>query len=141
MRNQQNGISVTVRASISVWNLDFSAPAKAVLTPGTYAPVNRYPLTSFNGLSVTNDSRGCIQLTGRFVVLAVSYAPDGTVETFAADVEQHCGDNNAALFGAIRYNSTLDASSIRRCISSLRALHHRVTARNRYWRQHRVWRR
>ena len=48
---------------------------------------------------------GCNELTGRFEILDISIASDGTVQRFAADFEQHCEDAVAGQFGAIRYNS------------------------------------
>ena len=58
------------------------------------------------GLDISGMSRGCNTLTGRFVVLEVEYAGED-VTRFAADFEQHCENQDAALFGAIRYNSTI----------------------------------
>jgi hypothetical protein len=40
-------------------------------------------------------------------VLEAVYDGNGNIQRFAADVEQHCEDRDAALFAAIRYNSTV----------------------------------
>ena len=90
--------------------MDLSAENNLPLVPGVYARATRYPFTPFAGLDVVANSRGCNELTGRFVVLEAVYAPNGTVQRFAADVEQHCEDADPGLFAAIRYNSTLDAT-------------------------------
>jgi hypothetical protein len=41
------------------------------------------------------------------VVLEAVYGAGGAVERFAADYEQHCSNAVPALFGSVRYNSTL----------------------------------
>ena len=111
-RNDRNGVSVSFRPPgmlpcRSFWRLDFSATADAPLTVGTYGGATEYPWTPLNGLSVSGSGRACSSLTGRFVVHEVVYRSDGSVRRFAADFEQHCGDGVPALFGAIRYNSTI----------------------------------
>src|SRR5262249_36976971 len=45
--------------------------------------------------------------TGRFVVLEASFDAGGNVLSFAADFEQHCEGDAPALYGAIRFQSTL----------------------------------
>jgi hypothetical protein len=91
------------------WRLDFIAAGDVPIVVGTYLTARRYPFTTFNGLDVHGDGRGCNELTGRFVVLDVAYgpAPDFEILRFAADFEQHCEDQAPALFGAIRYNSVV----------------------------------
>jgi HYR domain-containing protein/VCBS repeat protein/List-Bact-rpt repeat protein len=94
-------------AYVSSWRLAFGSGGEVPLTVGSYRDARWIPFTSFNGMDVSGDSRGCgNDLTGRFDVLEVVYAPDGTVLRFAADFEAHCG-REPALFGAIRYNSTI----------------------------------
>ena len=85
--------------------VEFSAPEGRRLAPGYYSAARRYPFTPFNGLSVSSTGAGCNELTGRFVILDISIGSDGTVDNFAADFEQHCGDAAAGEFLAIRYNS------------------------------------
>ena len=89
------------------WRLTFSGPGGTVPGPGVYEAARRAPFTRFNGLDVSGVS-GCNDLTGRFVVLEAVYA-GGNVVRFAADFEQHCGDADAGIFGAIRYNSTVSS--------------------------------
>jgi hypothetical protein len=93
--------------STVLWTGDFSAPGQARLVAGTYAPATRFPPTVFTGLLLVTGERTCNELTGRFVVLEAVYAPDGAVQSFAADVEQHCEDADPGLFAAIRYNSAV----------------------------------
>ncbi len=74
---------------------------------GVYEAARRLISCNFTELEVSGSGRGCNVLTGRYVVREAVYAGDGTVQRFAADFEQHCEDADAALFGAIRYNSTV----------------------------------
>jgi len=108
-RNDRNGVSVTVSGA-SVWSLDFAASGDAALTADTYAPALAFDSTIFDGLSVSADGRRCTTLTGRFAVLEVEYASNGSVARFAADLEQHCDDGTPALFAALRYNSTISTT-------------------------------
>ena len=102
-----NHVSVTIDDGPEHWRLDFSAPVGQPLAAGYYSAARRQPFTAFNGLDVSGSGPGCNELTGRFVVLEIVVASDGTVQRFAADFEQHCHDIVPALVGAIRYNSTI----------------------------------
>jgi len=101
-------VNFYIRDEFSTLAVDFSAPEGQQLTAGYYGAARRYPFTPLNGLSVSGFSRGCNRLTGRFVILEVAIAPNGTVERFAADFEQHCEDAVPALVGSIRYYATVD---------------------------------
>ena len=101
-------VNFYIQDEFSSLSLDFSAPEGQQLMAGYYGAARRYPFTPLNGLSVSGFSRGCNRLTGRFVVLEVAIAPNGTVERFAADFEQHCEDAVPALVGSIRYYATVD---------------------------------
>jgi hypothetical protein len=100
-------VMVGIEGVTRSWRIELSAPIGQPLTPGYYGAARRFPFTPFNGLSVSSDSSGCNDLTGRFVVLEVAIAGDGTVERFAADFEQHCGDAAPGVFGAIRYHAAV----------------------------------
>ena len=103
-----NSLGVTIRVSgDTFWTLSFDAPGTAALGPGQYFGAIRYPFNGFlAGIDVSGDGRGCNRETGSFVVYEVGFGPDGSVQRFAADFEQHCENSDAGLFGAIRYNST-----------------------------------
>ena len=73
---------------------------------GVYDAARQAGFTKYAGLFVFGDGRGC-GMTGRFVVLEAVYGSNGSVTRFAADFEQHCGVQDAALFGSVRYNSTV----------------------------------
>jgi hypothetical protein len=106
--NFGNGVSITLAGGrLGFWSLDFAAPMGSELAAGTYDGATRFPFQSPTepGLSVDGDGRGCNTLTGRFVVLDVTYGPTGDVVSFAADFEQHCAGGPAALFGSIRFRA------------------------------------
>lgn len=90
--------------------LDFASPGGQTLSPGDYENAERWPFQSVDapGLSIDGDGRGCNTLTGRFIVKEAVFAFDGTPALFSASFEQHCEGGAAALFGEIRYQSTVD---------------------------------
>jgi hypothetical protein len=91
------------------WSLRFAAPEGQTLTPGMYEGTTRYPFQSpvRGGLDVDGDGRGCNRLSGRFSVLEAIFDEGGHVLNFAADFEQHCEGDAAALYGSIRFNSSV----------------------------------
>jgi hypothetical protein len=101
-------IQLWVEDGTDNWSLSLSRAAGTPLTPGYYSAARRAAFASGNGLDVWGSGRGCNTQTGRFVVLEIVFGSNGTVQRFAADFEQHCEDGVPALFGAIRYNSTID---------------------------------
>jgi hypothetical protein len=103
-----NAVRIVVDgASLTPWHVSFVGADNLPLAVGTYSSVRAAAFAApFNGLSVSGDGRGCSDLTGRFVVREIEYSGED-VTRFAADFEQHCNDFNPALFGAIRYNSTI----------------------------------
>jgi hypothetical protein len=103
--SSRNSVSVTVADSLEQWRLEFARPSGQPLTVGEYTAVRRS--TPFNRMLVDRSSRSCSTLTGRFVILEIVFGTNNSVTRFAADFEQHCDDGVPALFGAIRYNSTI----------------------------------
>jgi len=91
------------------WYLDLAAPFDAELTVGAYEDATRFPFQeeSAPGLDFSGNGRGNNTLTGRFDITEVSYGPGGDVLQFAANFEQHGEGDDPALFGQIRYNSTV----------------------------------
>lgn len=110
------GISFHIETVAGGWlDLALGAPANAVLVPGTYEGATRFPFAapSEPGLDFGGNGRGCNTIHGRFTVHEASYAPDGSIERFAADFEQHCETaDSPPLFGEIRYNSTVPFSAL-----------------------------
>ena len=93
--------SVFFAANGDWWFLDFAAPQGQTLAVGTYSGATRYPFNapSEPGLSVSGNGRGCNTLTGSFSVNEVTFGPNGYLETFDVDFEQHCEGSIAALRG------------------------------------------
>ncbi|PYS50476.1 MAG: hypothetical protein DMG13_20905, partial [Acidobacteria bacterium] len=97
-------------ASPSIWwYLDLASANNAPLVPGRYPNAVRYPFQdpSQNGLSFSGEGRGCNTLTGEFTVLEAVFGSGGSVVRFAADFIQHCEGGIPAVYGGIRYNSTI----------------------------------
>ena len=107
-RNFDNGVAVDFTGE-NRWDTDFAAAGDVALGVGAYTGAVRFPFqpAGSHGMSITGASRGCNTLTGRFVVLEAVYGAGGAVQSFAADYEQHCEGGAAALFGSVRYNSSI----------------------------------
>ncbi len=113
MRANSSHVNIRMSGTGTFWGLDFEAIEGQELVPGTYLNATRYPFnpTNVNGLSVSGDGRGCNQLSGQFTVLEAVYnSSDGSVQSFAADFEQHCENAIPALFGQVRFNSNVPLS-------------------------------
>jgi Putative binding domain, N-terminal len=107
-KNFDGGVSLTVSGANpqDLWLLDFAAPGDVPLAPGTYLLATRFPfqLPTSPGLDVSGEGRGCNRLNGQFTVLDVVYGAGDTIVSFAADFEQRCEGQAAAMFGSVRYN-------------------------------------
>ena len=109
-RNPRNGVNLVFAPQGmpgDFWFLEFAARGNVRLVVGVYGSAAMYPTAPLTALSVSGAGHSCGAITGRYVVLEAVYRTDGSVERFAADFEQHCNDTLPALFGAIRYNSTI----------------------------------
>jgi hypothetical protein len=51
------------------------------------------------GMDIDGDGRGCNTVSGQFQVIEASYTPDGAMQTFAVQFEQHCEGAQPALRG------------------------------------------
>lgn len=103
-------VSVSFQNSSDIWNswyLEFQAPTGSTLAPGNYDNVDRIPFQGplQPGADFVIGDSGCDNVTGRFVVQAISTDSNGNVTSFAADFQLSC--DGGQLVGAIRYNSTL----------------------------------
>jgi hypothetical protein len=96
------------------WDATFAAPAGESLAPGIYENARRWVGVALSqpSLDISGDGRGCNELTGRFAVREVSHAGDGSLLTFAADFEQHCESGEPALFGSVRFNSSIPVAPL-----------------------------
>lgn len=119
---QASGSSHQLRVTLSDgnfpnWTLEFEAPDQ--LTPGRYGNATRYPFNSSRqpGLSVSGNGRGCNTLSGWFEVLEFLVNASGTPVRVAINFRQFCDGSAGALYGAVRFNSTVPAN-----IPTLRAV-------------------
>ena len=101
-----------VSFSAGGYSYEFKSPVGSTLAAGTYRGATRYPFnfSDVPGLSVYGNGRGCNTLTGRFVVRELEFI--GTaVNKAAIDYEQHCEGGTPAMFGYIRFNSSIALDS------------------------------
>jgi hypothetical protein len=82
-----------------------SSPAQP--RPGYYGSLQRFPFHNpqRGGLSWTGDGSICSNLTGWFVVDAVSYLPTGALSSLSLRFEQFCDGSVAALRGQLRWSA------------------------------------
>jgi Big-like domain-containing protein len=98
------------------YSLLFAPPADGALAPGAYENAERAPFNlTAPGISITNGraASGCNESIGRFVVLDLDIAPDGTVNRFAANFEHRCKDAADGLAGEIRLNSAIPLTDMK----------------------------
>jgi hypothetical protein len=112
-----NGTStVTINFSSSDnsqwWSLNFGSPRSMKFARGQYVGAQRTPFRSPTrpGIDVYGDGRGCNTDAGQFLVSDFALALDGTVARLAIDFEQHCEGGPPALYGSVRYNSSVNAT-------------------------------
>lgn len=93
----------------SWWYLDFGPPSGQAFQVGEYEGAQRFAFHSPTkpGLDVFGDGRGCNIVAGRFLVSDITFAANGSIQTLAVDFEQHCEGAAPALFGSVRYNSSV----------------------------------
>ena len=93
------------------WYLDFGTPSTVKFGRGEFDGAQRTPFRSPTrpGVDVAGDGRGCNTDTGRFLVSDFALNTDGTIARLAIDFEQHCEGATPALYGSLRYNSSLAA--------------------------------
>jgi len=92
------------------WNLEFDPISGHKLVRGEYEGAQSFGNTLTNPvIDISGDSRSCDPVTGRFLVSDIAFNTDGSVARLAIDFEQHCPGATAALYGTVRYNSTVSA--------------------------------
>jgi hypothetical protein len=89
------------------WRTQFGAPDNARLTPGIYDPVASYALEVPGAavLSVSGNSSGCNQSTGKFSVEELEVDPVVGLTRFSATFEHHCEGAEPALRGVVNYQA------------------------------------
>ncbi|MUG95782.1 tandem-95 repeat protein [Scytonema sp. UIC 10036] len=110
-RNSNNGVSISFNGLNygESWSLDFTAPNKQMLSPGTYTGAMRYPSQpTIPSLNVSGMGRAYSQLTGEFTVNQVVYGFGSEIVSFDASFRAN-GDSDPAsesLRGRIQYRAT-----------------------------------
>ena len=91
------------------WTLNFGAPTGTVFGVGNYPQAERFGFQDpgYAGLELYGDGRGSNTLTGNFQVLEAVFDNSGNVLKFAAEFEQLSEGSSGALYGDVRYNSTV----------------------------------
>jgi len=93
------------------WYLNFGSPTTVKFGRGEFDGAQRTPFRSPTrpGIDVSGDGRGCNTDTGRFLVSDFALNLDGTIARLAIDFEQHCEGATPALYGSLRFNSSVAA--------------------------------
>jgi len=110
--NSTDTVSVSFQGSPGqFWYLDFGSPTTQKFGRGEHEGAQRTAFRSPTrpGIDVSGDGRGCNTDAGRFLVTDFALNTDGTIARLAIDFEQHCEGAPPALYGSLRYNSTVSA--------------------------------
>lgn len=111
--NSSDSASVSFHTSdySQFWYLDFGSPSTGKFGRGEFDGAQRTAFRSPTrpGIDVSGDGRGCNIATGRFLVSDFALNLDGTIARLAIDFEQHCEGATPALYGSVRYNSSVAA--------------------------------
>jgi hypothetical protein len=91
------------------WSMTFRAPDSAPLQVGSYTDAVRlFASPTAAWIDLSGDGRGCNLETGRFRVREIELS-GAVVQRLAIDFEHHCEDTSPAVYGALRYNSTVSS--------------------------------
>ena len=91
------------------WDFYFSPPSGWPLVPGDYPGAAQWlhGPGRLPGIMVGGEGRGCSLATGGFTVLEAEYGAEGEVVRFALDFEHRCPYKTGALYGFLRYRSSV----------------------------------
>ena len=101
---QNGGVVFTATNSSTTFYFTFLPAVGQTLVPGTYL-VSGVP-NQGPQLDISGNSHGCDNQTGWFTIDDATYDGSGNILSFSVRFEQHCGVDEAALFGALSYQST-----------------------------------
>lgn len=97
-------VTVSVDTGTEWWYLDFAAPRGQNLAPGSYENVTRARFnTTYAGLDVSGNGRGCNEVKGRFTIYAISADGAGRVTSLDAAFTQFCENSTGSMSGTVRY--------------------------------------
>ena len=101
----QSGPGAAVNVTVADWSLSFARAGGDPLVAGTYDDAIAFtPFYEQHSIEVRRGSSTCGEVQGRFEVLSISYAADGSLASAAIDFEHHCDRADAALRGEVRIN-------------------------------------
>ena len=91
------------------WYFSLATADGSPLTVGNYTGAQRAPFRSGGapGLEFSGSGRGCNTISGNFQVLDIAVDGSGQLQRLAVDFEQHCEGGTPALFGSVRFHSSL----------------------------------
>jgi len=89
------------------WSLEFDAPGRQILAPGTYTDAKGYPNNGdAPGLSLSGDGRACSDAAGSFTIINAAFGPsEGGVQSFDATFEQRCEPSDSVARGEVHISS------------------------------------
>lgn len=102
-----NSVQVSV---LGRYSMSFVVPDNVgTFVVGNYGEAERSAFRSplRPGIEIGNSGRGCNMISGWFRVLQVVFDGSGNPQQLAIDFKQYCDSGSAALYGAVRINSTL----------------------------------
>jgi len=101
-------ITMTVTDGTDNFSAKLAAPTGGLLTEGTTYTTTRLGDASNAGLDVSGDGTSCSSSTGTMTVHEISLDGSNAIATLAVTYEQHCEGATPALFGELRFDSSVD---------------------------------
>jgi len=101
-------LTMTVSDGTHDFSADLAAPTGGTLTAGTTYPTTRSGDATNAGLDVTGDGNGCTTSIGTMTVHEITLDVSNAIAALAITYEQHCNGAAPALFGELRFQSTID---------------------------------
>lgn len=104
-----NGIQMSLQNGSTSWSLTFAAPRGAPFATGqSYPGATRAPFRSPTepGIDIDGNGRGCNTIAGWFEVTEALFDSSGNIGRLAINFKQNCEGGRAALYGALRINSS-----------------------------------
>src|SRR3954452_9887434 len=104
-------LTMTTDDGTHSFSADLAAPTGGALTTGTTYSTAKSGDATNAGLNVSGDGNSCASSTGTMTVHEITLAA-GAIATLAVTYEQHCNGATPALFGELRFDSTIDYKAV-----------------------------
>jgi len=107
--NDPSILNVSASSNGDSWSFEFASAPGTSITTGSYADAVRVSSRGAgeNGVDLIRGNTGCSTLTGQFSVLELTLDGSGGVTAVAVDFEIHCESQPPAIFGSVRYQSSI----------------------------------